>query len=50
MSIFEMPEAQAQSQQFVTLVQEMLNRGSKTREQTVNPLPDEAIFGKVANG
>lgn len=50
MSIFELPEAQAQAQQFSTLISEMLNRGSKGRDQTLNPLPDDAIFGKVANG
>jgi chromosome partitioning protein len=49
-TIFELPEAQAQSQQFLTLVQEMLNRGSKPKDQTLHPLPDEQIFGKVANG
>lgn len=50
MTIFELPEAQAQSQQFVTLINEMLNRGTKRKDQTLNPLPDEEIFGKVANG
>lgn len=49
-TIFELDGAQAQAQQFVTLVHEMLNRGSKKKDQTLNPLPDEAIFGKVANG
>jgi chromosome partitioning protein len=49
-TIFELAEAQAQSQQFLTLIHEMLNRGSKRRDQTLNPLPDEQIFGKVANG
>jgi chromosome partitioning protein len=49
-TIFELPEAQAQSQQFLTLIHEMLNRGSKRKDQTTNPLPDEEIFGKVANG
>lgn len=48
-TIFELPEAQAQSQQFLTLIQEMLNR-SKPKEQTLKPLPDEQVFGKVANG
>lgn len=50
MTIFELPEAQVQSQQFLALVHEMLNRGSKKKDQTLNPLPDEEIFGKVANG
>ena len=50
LTIFELPEAQAQAQQFVTLINEMLNRGSKRPDQTLNPLPDEQIFGKVANG
>jgi chromosome partitioning protein len=49
-TIFELPEAQAQAQQFLTLIHEMLNRGSKRRDQTLNPLPDEQVFGKVANG
>ncbi len=49
-TIFELPEAQAQAQQFLTLVHEMLNRGSKRKDQTLNPLPDEQVFGKVANG
>lgn len=49
-TIFELPEAQAQAQQFLTLIHEMLNRGTKRRDQTLNPLPDEQIFGKVANG
>ena len=30
-TIFELPEAQAQAQQFLTLIHEMLNRGSKTK-------------------
>jgi chromosome partitioning protein len=50
LTIFELPEAQAQAQQFVGLAHEMLNRGSKKKDQTLNPLPDEAVFGKVANG
>jgi chromosome partitioning protein len=49
-TIFELPDGQAQAQQFVILIQEMLNRGSKPKDATLNPLPDEAIFGKVANG
>lgn len=49
-TIFELPEAHAQSQQFVTLIQEMLNRGSKTRENSVNPLPAEDALGRIANG
>jgi chromosome partitioning protein len=50
LTVFELPEAGAQSQQFITLIQEMLNRGSKKKDQTLNPLPDEDIFQKVANG
>ena len=49
-TIFELAEAQAQAQQFLTLIHEMLNRGTKRRDQTLNPLPDEQVFGKVANG
>ena len=49
-TIFELPEATAQAQQFLTLIQEMLNRGSKPKDQTLNPLPDDQVFGKVANG
>jgi chromosome partitioning protein len=49
-TIFELGEAQAQAQQFLTLIHEMLNRGSKRKDQTLNPLPDENVFGKVANG
>jgi chromosome partitioning protein len=49
-TIFELPEAQQQGQQFLTLIHEMLNRGSKKKDQTLNPLPDEQVFGKVANG
>ena len=49
-TVYELPEAQAQSQQFVTLIQEMLNRGSKRRDQTLNPLPDEEVLGRIANG
>jgi chromosome partitioning protein len=48
-TIFELPEAQVQAQQFLTLINEMLNR-SKPKDQTLKPLPDEQIFGKVANG
>ncbi len=48
-TIFEMPEAAAQGEQFQALIHEMLNRGSKRKDQTLNPLPDEEIFGKVAN-
>jgi chromosome partitioning protein len=49
-TIFELADAQTQSQQFLTLIHEMLNRGSKKPDQTVNPLPDEQVFGRVANG
>ncbi len=49
-TIFEFPEAAAQAQQFVALVTEMLNRGSKKKEATLNPLPGDQIFGRVANG
>jgi chromosome partitioning protein len=49
-TIFELPEATAQAQQFLALIHEMLNRGSKSKDQTLNPLPDEQIFGRVANG
>jgi chromosome partitioning protein len=49
-TIFELPEAQAQAQQFLTLIHEMINRGSKRKDQTLNPLPGEEIFGRVANG
>ena len=49
-TIFELSEAQAQAQQFLTLIHEMLNRGTKRRDQTLNPLPDDQVFGKVANG
>jgi len=49
-TVFELPEAQVQSQQFVTLIQEMLNRGSKRKDQTLNPLPDEEVLGRIANG
>jgi len=48
-TIFELPEAAAQSQQFLALIHEMLNRGSKRKDQTLNPLPDDQIFAKVAN-
>src|SRR5262249_32330041 len=46
-TIFELPEAQGQGDQFVALIQEMLNRGSKRREQTLNPLPDGQVFERV---
>ena len=49
-TIFELPEAQVQAEQFLTLIQEMLNRGSKRPEQTLNPLPDDSVFEKVSNG
>ena len=49
-TVFELPEAQTQAQQFVTLIQEMLNRGSKRKDQTLNPLPDEEVLGRIANG
>lgn len=49
-TIFELPEAQMQAQQFLALIHEMLNRGSKRPDQTLNPLPDENIFVKVSNG
>ena len=49
-TIFELPEAGSQSEQFLALIHEMLNRGSKRKDQTLNPLPDEQFFGKVANG
>lgn len=49
-TVFELPDAQTQAQQFLTLIHEMLNRGSKRKEATLNPLPDEQVFGKVANG
>jgi chromosome partitioning protein len=47
-TVFELPEAQTQAQQFVTLIQEMLNRGSKRKDQTLNPLPDEQVLGRLA--
>lgn len=50
LTIFELPDAQTQAEQFVTLIHEMLNRGSKKKDQTLNPLPDENVFGKVSNG
>lgn len=50
MTVFELPEAQNQAQQFVTLIQELLNRGSKPKDQTLNPLPDEEVLGRIANG
>lgn len=50
LTVFELPDAQSQSQQFVTLIQEMLNRGSKRKDQTLNPLPDEEVLGRIANG
>lgn len=50
LTVFELPEAQTQAQQFVTLIQEMLNRGSKPKAQTLNPLPDEEVLGRIANG
>ena len=49
-TIFELPEAQAQADQFMILINEMLNRGSKRPEQTLNPLPDDRVFEKVSNG
>lgn len=49
-TIFELPEAQTQAEQFIALIHEMLNRGSKRAEQTLNPLPDDSIFEKVSNG
>jgi chromosome partitioning protein len=49
-TIFEIPEAQAQAQQFLALISEMVNRGTKRKDQTLNPLPGEEIFGRVANG
>ena len=48
-TIFEMPEASSQAEQFQALIHEMLNRGTKRRDQTLNPLPNEEVFGKVAN-
>jgi chromosome partitioning protein len=50
LTVFELAEAQSQAQQFVTLIQEMLNRGSKRKDQTLNPLPDEEVLGRIANG
>ena len=50
LAAFQEAQAQAQAQQFLTLIHEMLNRGTKRRDQTLNPLPDEQVFGKVANG
>jgi hypothetical protein len=44
-TVFELPEAQSQAQQFVTLIQEMLNRGSKKKEQTLNPFPTKKFWG-----
>jgi len=42
-TILEIPEAQSQAQQFLTLIQEMLNRASKRPEQTLKPpLPEKS--------
>ena len=45
-TIFEHPEGGAQAQQFSALVQEMLNRGSKSKDQTANPLPMKKSLGR----
>lgn len=50
LTVFELPEAESQSDQFLTLVKEMLNRGSKKSDETLNPLPDDSVFERVVNG
>jgi len=49
-TIFELPQAENQAKQFITLIHEALNRGTKRPDQTLKPLPDERVFAKIANG
>jgi len=50
LTVFELPEAEAQGEQFLSLVREMINRGTKKGEETLNPLPDETVLQRIANG
>ena len=50
-TIFEHPDGSAHAQQYLDLVQEMINRGAKgIVGQTVNPLPNVSDLVRVANG
>lgn len=48
-TIFELENAEAQAQQFLNLVGEMINRGSKG-DNALNPLPDPEVVARIANG
>lgn len=50
LTVFELPEAEQQGEQFLSLVREMINRGTKKGEETLNPLPDESVLQRIANG
>ncbi len=50
LTVFELAEAEAQGEQFLTLVREMINRGSKKGDETLNPLPDDSILQRIVNG
>jgi chromosome partitioning protein len=50
LTVFELPEAEPQGEQFLSLVREMINRGTKKGEETLNPLPDDAVLQRIVNG
>jgi len=50
LTVFELQEAEPQAEQFLALVREMINRGAKKGEKTLNPLPDESVLQRIANG
>lgn len=50
LTVFELPDALPQGEQFLNLVREMINRGTKRGEDTLNPLPENDVLEKVANG
>jgi chromosome partitioning protein len=50
LTVFELPEAEQQGDQFLALVREMINRGTKKGDETLNPLPDDSVLQRIVNG
>ncbi len=50
LTVFELQEAEQQGEQFLSLVREMINRGSKKTDETLNPLPDDTVLQRIVNG
>lgn len=49
-TIFELEEGKAQAEQFIELARELIVRGSKKPQESLNALPDETVIQRIANG